>query len=92
MGIHIYSPMVSKKFVLAGKCSDCKKRTRFLGFAYEFGGFDVTCLRCGRHWQDGEWIPLSFARSARKDNIDEAKRRWRKFASLVGPITAFASG
>lgn len=36
------------------------------------------CLRCGRNWQDGEWMPLAFERGSRRKSIERAKRLWRK--------------
>ncbi len=76
--VHIYAPPVTRRFVLAKTCPDCGKRTRMLGWAYEWHGATVVCLRCGREWQDGEWMPLPFMRGARAHNIAEAKDRWRR--------------
>ena len=76
--VHINAPKAVKQKVIAGTCPDCKKRTRFLTWFYEWYGTDATCLRCGRKWQDAEWMPLPFMRGARKNNIDEAKDRWRR--------------
>ena len=75
---HIYAPPVTSRFVLAKTCPDCGQRTRMLGWAYEWYGATVVCLRCGREWQGGEWMPLPFMREARQHNIDEAKYRWRR--------------
>lgn len=83
--LHIYAPPVTHRFIHAGTCLDCKRRTRFLGFAYEMYGANVTCLRCGREWSDGEWMPLPFVRGARQKNIDAAKRRWRRLAASEIP-------
>ena len=79
---HIYAPLVMCRFVLARRCPDCGRRTRMLGFGYgDWHGANVTCLRCGREWQDSEWIPLPFSRSARENNIQAAKERWRKMSA-----------
>jgi len=40
-------------------------------------GWHSTCIRCGRRWCDGEWMPLPFMRGARKQSVDEAKKAWR---------------
>ena len=74
----IYAPPSTGRFVLAKTCPDCGKRTRMLGWSYEWHGASVTCLRCGRRWEGGEWMPLPFMRGARQHNIDEAKYRWRR--------------
>ena len=76
--IHLYAPKPTSRWIRAGTCPDCKKRTRFLGWHYEWYGSDQVCLRCGREWSDGEWMPLPFMRGARAHNIAEAKARWRR--------------
>lgn len=40
-------------------------------------GWDSTCIKCGREWQDGEWCPLDFVRQSRQKSIAAAKKRWR---------------
>lgn len=76
--IHIHAPQPTEKNIFSGVCHDCKRRSWFVGFFTPWYGWDVTCLRCGREWQDGEWMPLPFARGARQKNITSAKRRYRK--------------
>ena len=66
------------KRIIAGVCPDCGKRTRFLTWYYEWYGPTQVCLRCGRVWQDGEWMPLPSTRGARAQSIAKAKARWRQ--------------
>lgn len=75
--VHIYAPQPVMKFVSSGQCPDCKRRTRFIGVYYEWHGPTSTCLRCGRRWEDSEWMPLDFERGARQKSIDRAKRAFR---------------
>ena len=75
--IHIHAPQATEKTIHSGHCHDCGKRSWFVGFFTPWYGWDVTCLRCGREWADGEWMPLPFMRGARQNNIDSAKRRYR---------------
>lgn len=75
--IHIHAPRPTDKTCRAATCPDCKKRTRMLSFFTPWYGWDSTCLRCGRHWSDGEWMDLDFVRGARAKSIAAAKRRWR---------------
>ncbi len=75
--LHIYAPKATAKFVKSGTCPDCHKRTRFLTFFTPWHGDDSTCLRCGRMWMDGEWMPLDFARGVREKSIEAAKKRFR---------------
>ena len=76
--VHVCAPRPVDKRVISGVCPDCQKRSRFLLFFYEWYGATQTCLRCGRRWCDGEWMPLEFYRFARRDNINEAKAAWRR--------------
>ena len=66
---------------VAGVCLDCKKPTRFLTIMYEWYGPDATCVRCGRRWSDGEWMPLTFERHARRRSIKAAVYAWRRAAT-----------
>ena len=75
--VHIHAPKPTDKRIRIHVCPDCKKRSRFICFFTEWYGWDSTCLRCGREWQDGEWCDLPFMRGARQKNIDAAKKRWR---------------
>lgn len=74
----ICTPTRASQTITAGDCPDCGRRTRFVSFHYEWYGTDSTCLRCGRRWSDGEWMPLPFARFARRDSIEAAKAEWRR--------------
>ena len=75
--IHICSPPRTEQRIVSGKCSDCKKFSRFIQFFYEWYGPNETCLKCGRQWNDGEWMPLDFTRGIRKQNIEKAKKIYR---------------
>lgn len=76
--VHIHAPATTAKTLgVLQCCPDCKKRTRVLSFHVPWYGWDSTCLRCGRRWCDGEWMPLDFVRGSRRKSIDAAKRRWR---------------
>lgn len=75
--VHVHAPAQTAKRIDCGACPDCKKRTRFLAFFTPWYGWDSTCIRCGREWQDGYWCSLPFARGARQRNIELAKRVWR---------------
>jgi hypothetical protein len=62
-----------------------------LAFFTPWYGWDSTCIRCGRQWQDGEWSELPFANNIwthdengdykpmtpRQHNIATAKRFFR---------------
>ena len=66
------------KRIDATTCPDCKQWTRMIGFFTSWCGWDSTCLKCGRRWSDGEWMPLDFVRGSRQKSIDAAKARWRR--------------
>lgn len=77
-GVHICWTRTTAKDVWSGNCVDCGKRTRFLSFFQPWYGWDSTCIRCGRRWSDGEWMPLPFVRQSRQKSIESAKDRWRR--------------
>ena len=52
-----------------------------------YRGWNSTCINCGRQWCDGEWLPLDFYRGVRKENINAAKRLWRKLKDIGSEIT-----
>ena len=75
--VHIYAPSCITKHAFSGTCPDCGQRTRFLTFTYEWYGPDSTCIKCGRSWSDGEWMPLPFTRGSRRKEISRARERFR---------------
>lgn len=75
--VHICAPVATSKRAIATTCLDCKQRTRMLSFFTPWYGEASTCIRCGRHWEDGEWMPLAFIPQSRQISIASAKRRWR---------------
>jgi len=79
--VHIHAPQATAKEIGITVCVDCKKRTRMLCFFTPWYGWDSICLRCGRHWSDGEWMPLDFVRQSRQRSIDSAKKLWRRLPS-----------
>jgi hypothetical protein len=83
--VHVCAPHAVGKFVNAGICPDCKKWSRFIGLHYEWYGTDQTCLRCGRSWSDGEWMPLNFERQSRQKSIASAKHIFRH--AVVEPLS-----
>lgn len=76
MTIHICAPR-GERFVYSGTCLDCGKRTRFIGVSYLWYGADQCCIRCGRRWSDGEWMPLDFIPQSRQKSIAAMKKAFR---------------
>lgn len=82
---HIYAPEVTNRAISSGHCPDCKRNSRFVSFFQDWFGWHSTCLRCGRSWDDGEWLPLEFERASRRKSVERAKKRWRKLAASGTP-------
>ena len=76
--MHIKWVKTDDKRLVRRYCLDCKVNSYAACFFEEWYGWDSTCLKCGREWCDGEWMALGFYRHARRDNIDGARRRWRR--------------
>jgi hypothetical protein len=76
--VHICAPSPTGFGLLSiPECPDCKRHTRMVYFDFEWYGREATCLRCGRHWSGGEWMPLAFEPNSRRKSIDEAKKWYR---------------
>jgi len=75
--LHIHAPLPSEKKLHRVKCLDCKKRTFFVSFYYEWYGTYSTCLKCGRRYNNGKWEPLDLEKHARKKNINNSKKYYR---------------
>jgi hypothetical protein len=78
--IHIHAPAATDRKLWRHICLDCGKNAYRVSFFTPWYGWDSTCLKCGRHWQDGEWMALDFMRGARQKSIDSAKKQWRRMA------------
>lgn len=78
MTIHINYTKTHAKGIDRRKCPDCGKLSYFVWFHQEWYGVDTTCMRCGRSWSDGEWMPFEFYRHARRDSKRAARRRWKR--------------
>ena len=75
--IHIHAPKATAKDLQRTACLDCKQPTIMIQFFTPWYGWDSTCIRCGRNWQDGEWMALDFVRQARQKSIGNARQKWR---------------
>lgn len=78
MSVHVYAPRATNKRIVTDTCPDCKQRTRFLEVFTPWYGWDSTCIKCGRQWQDSEWMALDFIRQARQRSIELAKQKFRR--------------
>lgn len=76
--IHINSPNPTRVDIDKSRCPDCKKQSYFVNRFYEWYGSMSTCMRCGREYADGEWLPLTFSRNARKINKDAARTIYKE--------------
>ena len=90
--IHIFAPPPTAKSIHTTICPDCKKRTRMLCFYTPWYGDNSTCLKCGREWAGGEWLPLTFERGARQKSIDHAKKLWRRLPPVSENHFCFKEG
>jgi len=81
--VHIKMTQTHDARLAQRQCPDCGRLSWFVQCYEDWYGADSTCLRCGRHWSDGEWMPLMFSRNARQNNIDAAKKRFRRYLAAV---------
>lgn len=74
---HICAPS-GERFVHSGTCLDCGQWTRFIGVSYLWYGTNKCCIKCGRRWSDGEWMPLHFEPQSRQKSIQRMKDSFRR--------------
>jgi hypothetical protein len=76
--LHVSCQVYDEVVIRRIGCPTCK-RIRFMVIAHApWLGTDVTCLRCGEHWQDGVRADRPFKRGWRKTSIKAAKDLYRK--------------
>lgn len=80
--LHILRPECVTKSAPSGVCPDCKRRTRFLTYTYEWFGPDCTCIRCGRSFNEDGWMQLPFVRGSRQKEIARARERFRRTKAI----------
>lgn len=89
--VHIHAPTAVMRSVRWDVCPDCKKRSPFACLYYEWYGAESTCMRCGRHWSDGEWMPLDFCRDSRASSRRAARSAWKR-AAIRAALSAVGAG
>lgn len=76
--VRVCAPWPTDRKLARIDCPTCKRRTFAVGWFAEWYGWDLTCLRCGEQWAEGEMLPRPFLRGWRKKSIEAAKARWRR--------------
>ena len=79
-GVHILWSRVDAIEKRRKYCSNCDARRTFVMWFQEWYGWHVTCLGCGEQWQDGERLDRPFERGWRQQNIETARKLWKKHA------------
>jgi len=59
-------------------CIHCEKRQFFVVWFEEWYGWYGTCLKCGEKFGCDEWLPRPFAPRWRQQNIEAAKKFYRR--------------
>lgn len=80
--LHICAPTSYRIRPFTRECPDCGRHSWFIGVHTPWYGVQTGCLRCGRQWADGEWMPLDFVPKSRQRSIAALKRRYRRALSV----------
>jgi len=80
IAVHVCAPRPTTHSLIRFNCPTCGRRRFGVSFFYEWYGFDLTCLRCGERWADGEMMPRPFAPHWRAKSIERAKEMYRRAA------------
>lgn len=76
-GIHIHAPQATERAIRRIACPTCSKPRYMASWFTPWYGWDITCLKCGDRWQDGEMSERPFERAWRSKSIRAARARWR---------------
>ena len=92
--VHVHAPQPDDFRIRRHFCPTCNRRTYMLWRHTPWYGVDVTCLRCGEEWQDGQRAERPFAPRWRERNKAAARKLYRLLrtaapnAKLPGPAPA----
>ena len=64
-------------------CPTCEKRRFFVEWFEDWYGWYFTCLKCGQMWGCGEMLERPFAPKWRQDNIESAKKFYRRHKKII---------
>lgn len=76
--VHIHAPRPCKRMVQWYVCQDCKKQSPFAILVYDWYGPEMTCMRCGRHYNEDGWCALDFIRNSRQISKESARKAWKR--------------
>jgi hypothetical protein len=82
-GVHVQFSKVHFWDVRKTYCPTCKKNRYFWGWFQEWYGWEITCLKCGDVWQDGERTERPFLRGWRKASVKSALAHARRSMSVA---------
>jgi hypothetical protein len=76
--VHIHAPQPDEWGISRYSCTTCGKRRFMLWRHTEWYGVDLTCLRCGESWSDGQRCERPFAPRWRQQSIEAARKLYRR--------------
>jgi hypothetical protein len=86
MSVHIHAPAPTMCRLRQVACPTCERPSYCVVLFYEWYAPDVTCLRCGERWSDGEVMPRPFRPGWRAESVERARRSYRKWRHLAGVV------
>ena len=79
--VHIHTPQPDDWGISRFTCPTCERRRFMLWRHVPWYGVDMTCLRCGEQWSDGERLERPFAPRWRQRNVEAARKLYRRLAA-----------
>ena len=77
---HLHAPEATEGEIARSYCPTCAKSRFMARWFTPWYGWDMTCLKCGESWQDGERCERPFMPKWRQKSVAGALARWRRGA------------
>jgi hypothetical protein len=86
MTVHIFSPPSTGRKIVWQDCHDCKRHSPIACLFYEWFGPSMTCMRCGREYNEDGWVRAPLMRGWREINKNNMRRAWKRAAPTMEDV------
>jgi hypothetical protein len=80
--VHVHAPQPDACLIIRNNCTTCKRRSFMVLRDTLWYGCNITCLRCGEQWHNGERAERPFAPRWREKNKEHARAMYRRLSNV----------